>query len=218
VLLVQCLTAPVGALVEWWWLGTTLTAWQITFGLIALVGVGIALAPGEHLHLTRRELTVGVSFGILASLGGAGGAVLSRKAYAVVQASGESIGAINAGYQRMLGGVLIAGLCLLMVKRREFRIQLQAPRHLVGEVSKRKWRGVWFWIVLNALAGQTLGVSCLQWAFETTPAGMVLPVIALSPIVVIPLAYVFEGERPSTRSLLGSLIAVSGVMALTLAR
>lgn len=213
-LLVQCLTSPLGALIEWLWLGTTLTAGQILSGLIILIGVGLALSPGEHLKLTRRELTVGALFGVLAALGGAGGAVFSRKAYAVVHACGEHIDPVNAGYQRMLGGLFLAGICLLAAKRRELRIQAQAPRARVAEVSRRKWRGVWHWILLNALAGQTLGVSCLQWAFETTPAGVVLPIIAMSPIAVIPLALVVEKERPSRHSLVGSVIAVAGVMAL----
>jgi drug/metabolite transporter (DMT)-like permease len=217
-LLVQCLTAPLAALIEWLWLGTTLTLWQILFGLITLAGVGIALKPDERLQWRRRELFLGTLWGVLAALGGGFGAVLSRKAYAVVEANGESINAINAGYQRMLGGVLIAGICLLLVKRREFRIQARAPRGIVTEVSRRKWRGVWLWILLNALAGQTLGVSCMQRAFETTPTGVVLPIIAMSPVVVIPIAYCVEGERPTVRSLLGSLVAMAGVVALTLAR
>src|SRR5256885_8748476 len=54
-LLIQCLTAPFGALIEWLWLGTTLSSWQILCGLTALAGVGIALLPGKHLKLSRRE-------------------------------------------------------------------------------------------------------------------------------------------------------------------
>jgi len=77
---------------------------------------------------------------------------------------------------------------------------------------------VWFWITLNSLAGQTIGVSCMQWALETTPSGVVLPIIAMSPIVVIPMAWLFEGERPGIRSLAGGAVAVAGVIALTLAR
>src|SRR4029077_8969343 len=38
-LLIQCLTAPFGALIEWGWLGTTLSTWQIVCGLAILVGV-----------------------------------------------------------------------------------------------------------------------------------------------------------------------------------
>src|SRR6266699_659840 len=42
VLLIQCLSAPFGALIEWLWLGTNLSTLQIVSGLVILLGVGIA--------------------------------------------------------------------------------------------------------------------------------------------------------------------------------
>jgi drug/metabolite transporter (DMT)-like permease len=217
-LLVQCLTAPFAALMEWLWLSTTLTAPQIFFGLMILAGVGLALTPGEHLKLTRRQLTVGTLAAVLAAAGGAAGAVLSRKAYAIVQANGEHIDGITAGFQRVLGGLFLAGVFLLIVKRRALRPQNPAAPGTVMEVSAKKWRGVWFWILLNSLAGQTFGVSCMLWALETTPTGVVLPIIAMSPIAVIPLAWMVDGERPTVHSLVGGVIAVGGVVGLTMSR
>src|SRR5258706_5056816 len=218
VLLIQCLAPPFGALIEWGWLGTTLTTWQIVCGLTILAGVAIALIPGEKLKLTKRELMVGTLYSMLAALGGASGAVLSRKAYAIAHASGQTIDGANSAFQRIVGGLLVAGLCLLIVKRREFRIQARAPRHLVLEASKKQWRRAWPWVLGNSIAGQTLGVSCMQWALETTPTGIVLAIIAITPIVVIPFALVIEGERPTVHSLGGGAIAVAGVVALTLSR
>ena len=215
-LLVQCLTAPLGVLVEWLWLGTRLTPAQLICGLVSLVGVGLALAPDQQWRATRSAWSARIVAGLLAAVGGAGGAVFSRKAYEIVKAHGEHIDPINAGYQRMLGGLFLAGLALLVSKRRELRIQTQAPRELVVRAARRKWQNAWYWIALNALAGQTLGVSCMQRAFETTPAGIVLAVISTSPIVIIPLAFFLDGERPSRRSLLGSLVAVGGIVGLSL--
>jgi drug/metabolite transporter (DMT)-like permease len=217
-LLIQCLTAPFAALIEWLWLGTTLTSWQIACGLTALVGVGIALLPGRHLNIGRRELIAGIIASAIAALGGAYGAVLSRKAYAIAHANAEPIDGANAAFQRILGGLLVAGLCLLVVKRRAFRIQARAPHQLVVEASKKKWRAVWPWVLVNSLAGQTLGVSCMQWALESIPTGIVLAIIAITPIVVIPFTFVFEGERPTPHSLIGGAIAVAGVVGLALSR
>ena len=185
-LLVQCLTAPIGAIIEWLWLGASLTPWQILFGVVVLAGVAIALAPEEHLHISPREWTLGILAGSLAALGQAGGAVLSRKAYEVVRAHGEHIDGINAGFQRVVGGLVLAGICLAVVKRRERRLELFGAE---PELQRRAA----FWIVLNSLAGQTLGVSCMQWALETTKTGIVLPIIATAPIVVIPLAWLIDG-------------------------
>jgi drug/metabolite transporter (DMT)-like permease len=186
--------------------------------VVILAGVGLALTPGEHLKIGRRKLAIGVLFCCLAALGGAGGAVLSREAYAVSRGCAEPIDGANAAFQRIVGGVLVGGICLLVVKRQAFKVQARAPHHLVTEAARRKWRGVWPWVLANSLAGQTLGVSFMQRALETTPTGIVLAIVALTPVVVIPFAWVFEKERPSVVSLAGGLIAVGGVIALILAR
>ena len=217
VLIVQCLTAPIGALIEWVWLGTTLTPRQILFGVITLIGVGTAVAPGEHLQLTRRRATVGVIAGVFAALGGAAGAVLSRRAYQVVHSHGEHLDLISAGFQRVLGGFILSSICLAIVKRDQLRFFLQKPREFLMRFPGRR-REAWPWILSNSLAGQTLGVSAMLWALKTTPAGVVLPIIAMAPIVVIPIAYAVDGERPTLRSLVGGLIAIAGVIALTLSR
>ena len=216
-LLIGCISAPFAALIEWIWLGTTLSLAQILWGLLTVCGVGLALMPGEHVQRTRRDLLVGTLFAVLASLCGAVGGVLSRRAYEVAHATGEQLDGANAGFQRVLGGLLLGGICLLVVKRRAFKVQSHAPHELVVAASKRKWRGVWPWVLVNGLAGQTLGVSCMQWALETTPAGIVFAILAITPIVIIPFALVLEHERPTARSLVGGGIAVAGVIALALA-
>lgn len=218
VLLVQCMMAPGGALIEWFWLRTPLTSRQILFGLVTVAGVAIAVAPEDHRRLPGRKLLVGTVFAALAGLGTAGGAVVSRKAYEIVHATHENLDPVSAGFQRVVGGLLLAGIWLLLVKRPGFRAAETTPTDSAESASGNKWRRVWPWIVANGLAGQTIGVSCMQKALETTPTGVVLAIIATTPVAVIPMAYVVEGERPSWRSLVGAAVAVAGVIGLTLAK
>lgn len=215
-LLINCLTAPVGALVEWLWLGTALTLAQILCGLIILAGIAWALLPTEHLKRSRRDLWSGAAFSVVSAAAGGAGAVLSRKAYAIVHAAGRSLDGGNAAFQRVVGGLLVSGVCLLLVKRGGFlrnKLAASQPRQF-----STKWNKVWPWVLLNGFAGQTLGVSCMQRALETTPTGIVLAIIATTPVVVVPLAMVFENERPTWHSLTGGVIAVAGVVALVLSR
>jgi drug/metabolite transporter (DMT)-like permease len=215
-LLIGCLTAPLAALIEWLWLGTSLSLAQILWGLLTVAGVGIALMPGEHVQRSRRDLWVGTSFAVLSAICGAVGGALSRKAYEVVHAAGEHLDGGDAAFQRCLGGLGLAAVCLLVVKRRVIRVQAHAPHALVVETSLKKWRAVWPWVLINGFAGQTVGVSCMQWALETTPAGIVFAILAITPIVIIPFARVFEDERPTLRSLVGGIVAVIGIVALAL--
>jgi len=55
-----------------------------------------------------------------------------------------------------------------------------------------------------------------QWALQLKGTGVVLPIVALTPLVIIPFSTVIEGERPGLRSLVGGGIAVAGVVALNL--
>jgi drug/metabolite transporter (DMT)-like permease len=152
----------------------------------------------------------------LAALGTALGAVLSREAYAIARLAGQRVDAASAAFQRVVAGLLVGGVGLLIVKRREMQIQSVANRGADVAASKNKWRRVWPWVLANSLAGQTIGVSFMQRALETTPTGIVLAIIAVTPVVVIPFSFAFEGERPTLHSLLGGAIAVAGVVCLIL--
>ena len=45
-----------------------------------------------------------------------------------------------------------------------------------------------------------------------------LPIVATTPLIVIPFAYKIEGDRPGVRSLIGGVIAVAGAIALTVVK
>jgi drug/metabolite transporter (DMT)-like permease len=217
VLMVTCLSSPLAALAEWLWLGTGLTLPQIVCALGILAGVVIALAPSEHLHATRRQLIAGAAFGFSAAVCQAAGAVLSRKAFAFARDAAENVDGITAAYQRILGGVAVTAVLLLVVKRRAIAVSLAGGNgRLAGTTPDRRsnWRRAWPWVLLNGLAGPALGVSCYQWALKTTPTGVVLPIVAITPLVIVPFARYFEGERPTARSLGGGLLAVAGAVAL----
>lgn len=217
ILIVHCLAAPFAGLVEWLWLGTTLTAAQISCGVVILAGVAVALAPAHETHEERRQFGIGIFFAVLGAVGQGGGVVLSRKAYEVCALAGQPMDGITAAYQRILGGVIISGLALLAVKR-QFLLSRASDLQPPTLTTTEKWRKSGKWIVFNALAGPTLGVSCYQWALKTTPSAVVLPIVALSPLVVMPFARWLEQERPSRRSTLGAVIAVAGAAALALVK
>lgn len=217
ILIVHCLAAPFAGLVEWLWLGTTLTAAQISCGVVILAGVAVALAPAHDTHEERRQFGIGIFFAVLGAVGQGGGVVLSRKAYEVCALAGQPMDGITAAYQRILGGVIISGLALLVVKR-QFLLSRASDLQPPTLTTTEKWRKSGKWIVFNALAGPTLGVSCYQWALKTTPSAVVLPIVALSPLVVMPFARWLEQERPSRRSTLGAVIAVAGAAALALVK
>jgi drug/metabolite transporter (DMT)-like permease len=216
--IIQCLTPPFGALFEYLWLKTPLTTLQVLCGLLILAGVGIALSPARHLQITRKALATGIIAALIAASGGACGAVLSRSAYKQVHEAGESIPAANAAYQRILGGLFIAGICFLAVQLQRRRTAKSVGMQPGAPAGFRGLRMAWGWVLLNSLAGQTLGVSSMQRALETTPTGIVLAIISTTPVAVIPLASILEKEPITLRSVAGAVIAVVGVILLIWSR
>jgi len=216
-LIIQCFSAISAAALEWIWLGTPLTGRQAAACALILAGVAVALAPGKHLEAKKGVLAAGIIFSLLAGFGNGFGAVLSRKAYAVAAAAHYDIDGATAAYQRLMGGLFVAALSLLIVKRREIAAQVthaNPPRAPDAE----KWRRVWPWVTVNAVAGQTLGVTCYQWALKTTKTGLVLAIVATTPLTVIPFARAVEGEKIEPRAVAGGLMAVAGVVLLVLVR
>jgi drug/metabolite transporter (DMT)-like permease len=218
VLLMQCLIAPFAALIEWLWLGTKLNLTEIFCVAVILVGVAIALAPTDHMKISARDWRIGIAASTLAALFGALGAVVIRKGYAAIQLSGLQVDAGTTGYQRVLGGILVPTIALLIFKWRSAHAHGPAFASDTLHISRTKWTRLWPWVLANALAGQTLGVTCMQWALKTTQAGIVTAIIATTPLVLLPMTRIIEGEKIGFRAVAGALVAVGGVIALTFCR
>jgi drug/metabolite transporter (DMT)-like permease len=210
ILMGQCLAVPIAIVAERLWIGTRLTAAQFLWGAVILAGVALAVMPTPKHPPRVRVRPIGFLWGFLAAAGQGLGAVVSRRAGDAAHQAGESIDGVTAAYQRTIGGLAITAA--FFIGRAMIR------RHRAAEVAAPATARGCLWIAINALSGAIIGVSCYQWALATTPSGVVLPIVATTPLVIIPFSYLLEGERPSGRSLAGGAVAVAGAVALTLAR
>ncbi|MBP7143367.1 MAG: EamA family transporter [Opitutaceae bacterium] len=213
-LVTQCLAAPIAACTEYFWLGTTLSAIQMMWSAVILAGVGFALMP-SHRHPPRVKVKpIGFLWGFFSAAGQGIGAVMSRKANEVAISSGQTLDGITGAYQRILGGLVIALLFFLLRPAIGRLLACGAPKSGMTPTGDRPWYA-YLWIPANALSGAVIGVSCYQWALFTTSSGLVLPIVATTPLVIIPLSYWIEREKPTLRSIIGAGIAVTGAVALT---
>lgn len=215
VLMTQCLAAPIAALGEWLWLDTRLTGFQMLWGSVILAGVILALMPSRASPPRVHVRPIGFLFGLLAAAGQGLGALVSRKGVDVAAAAGEAAHhatfGLNATYHRILAGLVFTALWFLVLKSLGRLTPPPAQSTSTAEARRRTA----LWVLANGLVGPVLGVGCYQWALATNPSGLVLPIVATTPLVAIPLTYWLEGERPSRRSLLGGAVAVAGAVALT---
>ena len=205
-LIVQCGTVLVAALFEWLWLGTRLTPAQIALASLTVAGVALGLMPRSLPAGPREVLRSGIWWAAVSAFGQGVGAVLSRKAFAAAAAVHLHPDPATTAYQRALGGLVVAALAVALARAAK------------NEVKRETMREAWPWVLANVLTGPVLGVTCYQWALSTTPAGIVQPIVATSPLATIPLAALFERVWPRPLYYVGAVLAVVGVAGLYLAR
>ena len=210
ILLNLCL-APLFAMgLEWIWLGSGISIKVAACAAIILAGVTLALRPGAKSRqkmMRRGSFGFGVFCAVIAGFGQGTGAVISRKAEEAAADVGMVINGISAAFQRVLAGFLFAALVVILIR---FFSSNQQWKQWGNPLNPKLAP----WLVGAALFGPVLGVSCFQWALSSLQSGIVLAVVATTPIVMIPLAAWNEHDHPSRLALVGALLAVAGVVLL----
>ena len=184
---------------------------------------------------TRR----GVAYVLVAALAQAVAAVVSRWALLAAQQAdpvppgpARNLAFVtSAAFDRLLGGVAVALLILLAARALSHRSAAadQALRRgggfAPGTVPARSELGragrvlpdtAWFWVGANSFFGPVVGVTAMVWALQTLQPGVAQAIAATAPLVAIPFARWLEGYRPPPRYWAGALLAVGGLVALTL--
>lgn len=205
ILMTQALAVPGAWLVEWMWLRGDPQIAKLPWAAVILVGLAVALWPQRGAAISP-DRSRGVLYGIGSAAGLAMAAVLSRRGYAA-----EGIDGLGSSVLRNAGGLT------MMLAIWPVQIAMITARRRLGQVViGGNWRQGWPWLVGAAIMGPGIGVACYQLALEQATAGAVQAVIATTPVLVIPLAWAIDGERPELRSIIGSLIAVGGVVGMVL--
>ena len=212
ILLNLCLAPLFAMLLEWLWLGNGVGIRVVACALLILAGVAMAIRPGSK-SLAKVDLRgrywVGIVAAIVAGFGQGTGAVISRKAEAVALELGASGSGITAAFQRVLAGLVFSAVAVVLIRFFGNRKDWESWRSPLD-------RKVVPWLLGAALFGPVIGVSCFQWALQDLESGIVLAVVALTPIVMLPLARITEGDHPSRLALAGAVVAVAGVVLLNL--
>ncbi|MDX2096804.1 MAG: DMT family transporter, partial [Leptolyngbyaceae cyanobacterium bins.59] len=155
-------------------------------------------ATDDAAQLKASYLERGIGFGLLATIGQAGGAVLSRAAL-----TGSEISPLWSTVLRLGAGVaLLIGWG--MVNRRRSRFQWGV---LWGRPDSAKILGI---VVLAAFLGTYLGIWLQQTAYKFTVVGVAQTLSSTSPLFILPIAIAL-GEKVSPRAIMGVLIAMGGI-------
>ena len=193
-LLMESLAPPLTALIALLFLGEQLSA--IAWGGIFLTVFGVAWVIAERVpggDPTSGSTRAGIIWGVLAAIGQASGAVMSRGALA-----DSLVDSLWSGLLRIAaGGFVLVGLI-------SWRGQVGA------QLQPLKSRQLLPYLVIAAFLGTYLAIWLQQISLKYTLAGIAQALLATSPLFVLPLA-VALGDRVTGRAVLGVLVAIGGI-------
>ncbi len=194
--------APIfGSIIAWIFFGETLTVLQITGIVLALAGIGwVVMSHKEPADTPHGHTRRGVIFGVLAGLGQALGLVLSKQAMA------GNFSPFQANAIRMLAAGAFIWLWAAVEGQAGGTIE-----------TVRKQPKVLQLIALGALVGPVLGVSASLLAIQHAEIGVASTLMALPPVIVLPISYFVFKEKVGWQAIAGTLLAIVGVAVLFLA-
>jgi len=66
-------------------------------------------------------------------------------------------------------------------------------------------------MIAGSIAGPFLGIWLSLMAVQLAPVGVAATLMALPPVILIPLGYFLYGERVGPRGIVGTIVAFCGV-------
>jgi drug/metabolite transporter (DMT)-like permease len=194
--------APIfGSIIAWVFFGEILTTLQITGIALALAGIGwVVVSHKEPPDTPHGHTQRGVFFGVLAGLGQAIGLVLSK------QGMFGEFSPFQANAIRMLAATVFIWIWAA----------IQGEAGVTFKSMREKPQALRL-IALGAFVGPLLGVSSSLFAVQHTEVGVASTLMALPPVIVLPISYFVYKEKIGWQAVAGTVLAIAGVAVLFLA-
>lgn len=197
--LLQTLVPVISAVVAWVLLGEALLPIEISAILLTVSGVAWVVSereqgPNSPAGKDERQYALGVLLGVIGALGQSLGLVAAK--YGLV----DDFSALSATVIRMV--VAMGVIWLLALAQGQAGATWRALRDKKASL----------FVAGGSLTGPTIGVWLSMFALQNAPVGIASTLMALSPIIMIPLAHWIFHERSSTRFVAGTIVALAGAV------
>jgi drug/metabolite transporter (DMT)-like permease len=195
-MLLVTLTPIISTLAAWGWLGETLHPAEMGAVLLTVGGIAwvvLEKQQGQEASVeSKKQYALGVLLGLIGASGGALGLVVAK------QGLTGNFPSLSAALIRMV--VATGVIWLLTLARGQVRATWPA-------LSDKKAR---LFIARGALTGPFIGVWLSMVAVQHAHVGIASTLMTLSPIILIPLSHWVFHEQISPRSVVGTVVALSG--------
>jgi drug/metabolite transporter (DMT)-like permease len=203
-MLMMSLAPILSTLLAWLFLGERLTPLQLLAIFITVFGIAWVVqdrnGQAKEDRADRRMALSGLLLGVGAAAGQAVGLVLAKEGLM------GDFSPLSGTFMRMLAAAAV--LWAITLLRRQASTTLQ-------KLSSQP--GAALWILGGSFTGPFLGVTLSLVAVQRTEVGIASTLMALPPVILLPVGYFVFKERFGWPAILGTLVALAGVGMLFLA-
>ncbi|MFN2178233.1 MAG: DMT family transporter [Candidatus Promineifilaceae bacterium] len=189
-------TVPIYSVIFGWLLfGEQISSVELAGILLAVSGIAWVVSEkrAQQTVVENKQYRKGIIFGLAGALGQVANLVTAR--YGLV----GGYPAISASIIRILIAMII--LWLVAALTRQVRHTLEKWR------DRKAFRA----IVAGAFVGPFLGIWLSLIAVQNARLGIAATLMALPPILLIPIEYIAYRQRASRRAIVGTVVAILGV-------
>jgi drug/metabolite transporter (DMT)-like permease len=189
-------TVPIYSVIFGWLLfGEQISSVELAGILLAVSGIAWVVSEkrAQQTVVENKQYRKGIIFGLAGALGQVANLVTAR--YGLV----GGYPAISASIIRILIAMII--LWLVAALTRQVRYTLEKWR------DSKAFRA----IVAGAFVGPFLGIWLSLIAVQNARLGIAATLMALPPILLIPIEYIAYRQRASRRAIVGTVVAILGV-------
>lgn len=195
------LKGPVVGGLAFLWLGETLSINVLIGGLVVLAGIFLAIQFGSSAKSDSDRLNGGLTgvvlLGCLATICQGFGFLVVKPAMA------EGMAPLAVSAVRLLGAAFLLSVVALWPAP-AFRPGHPLTPTLLGRT------------ILPGVIGYIVSSSLLLYAFKHLDAGVAALLGSLSPVLVLPILWLKEGQPPRLPAVFGALVALSGTALIVL--
>jgi len=191
---------PMSALLAYILLGDTMTLLQILGMLVTVIGIGIVILTKDT---SKEKSKVKLAHPIVGILLAFGGAFCQALGYIVgklgVQSGLGNYDAFAATQIRIIAAIL--GFTLIITIKKGW------PTVLSG----LKQKDAMITTIIGSIFGPFIGVSLSLLALNYTTPGVASTLTSITPILLIPVAYLLYKEKLALKEIIGVITAIAGV-------
>lgn len=196
-LLIMSAAPPISAILGYFVFDEVLSTYSIIGMVLTITGISIVLLVKDQNEkkIKLSHPIKGIIYASLGALGQAVGLIFSKM----------GMGDLNifaATQIRILAGVV--GLIIIFAYRNEW--------HLITSALKKKKALIS--IIIGALFGLALGVVFSLLALRNTSVGIASTIMAIAPVLIIPISIKFFNEHVDFKAIIGAFVAIAGVTVL----